>query len=242
MQEFGLEEVALHNFTIQGTTVYNIMGRIYGQNRNEFYLLTAHMDSTAQRSGVNNPAPGADDNGSGTITVLESCRALKAISAQLKKSIICILFNGEELGLLGSKAYVNSLSAAELQKIKGVINMDMVGYAQGESGECVKFGYKDYNGGNILSEKIVSAVNRYAIGLQTGSISTDISASDHAPFWNKGVPAIFASECDLMVYKRGEVYPGYHSVGDKINLVSIPQITKVAKAVTAAVAELALTQ
>ena len=107
--------------------------------------------------------------------------------------------------------------------IKGVINLDMIGNAG--SSECVKFGYKNYNGGNVISDLAVQMNSTFNIGLDTQSISSDVSASDHAPFWRNNIPAIYGHECVFS--------PVYHTTSDTTQHVNFSQITKATK-ITAA--------
>jgi len=82
-------------------------------------ILCAHLDS-------HDIAPGADDNGSGVISVLEAARALVAAGARLPARVRVVLFAAEELGLLGAQAYVRS-HAAELDRVRLVLNADVTG-------------------------------------------------------------------------------------------------------------------
>ncbi|MCL5970840.1 MAG: M28 family metallopeptidase [Patescibacteria group bacterium] len=222
LDSFGIA-TEFQNFTVSGKTTRNVIGKIPGEKTNEFYLVTAHLDSTAQRSGSIDPAPGADDNGSGSVALIEIARALKSSGITPKYSIEFILFSGEEQGLLGSRYYVRNKEASKM--IKGVFNLDMIGN-QGSNGDCVNFNYIDYNGGDILSQKIVEINNQYNIGLTTRSVNRDIPYSDHANFQYAGIPAIFGSECNFSSV--------YHSVNDKIDHINFSELTKAAKAVLGA--------
>jgi Zn-dependent M28 family amino/carboxypeptidase len=70
------------------------------------------------------PAPGADDDGSGSAGVLEIARVLKDQVGH--HDLILILFGGEEQGLLGSRHFVRSLSAAQRSRVRAVVTMDMI--------------------------------------------------------------------------------------------------------------------
>lgn len=225
--EFGLAS-SFQNFSFERTSTRNVIGRIEGQDPNSVYLVTSHIDSTAQtNSGTTDPAPGADDNASGTVVVMEAARVLKSIQPFLKHSIEFITFSGEEQGLYGSYYYVNNRPSGKT--IKGVINLDMVGNSSG--GECVNFMYKNYNGGDALSNRIVQMISAHNLGLGGESKATSIPYSDHKPFWDVGIPAIFATECAFS--------PVYHSINDKMSYLNFSQLTKTTKAIVAAVADLA---
>lgn len=225
LQSFGLN-VEYQQFSQSGGTTQNIIGKIPGKDAGRVYLVTAHMDSTGQASGTTDPAPGADDNASGTVAVMEIARVLKSVQDKLNTSIEFILFSGEEQGLNGSTYYAGNIPSGK--NIVGVINLDMIGNNGGNS--CVNFGYKNYNGGDIMSNKIIEVIQKYSINLEGASVSTSNGRSDHAPFWSRGIPAIFGHEC---VFSNV-----YHSTNDRIEYINFDQITKTAKGVVAAVAEL----
>ncbi len=209
----------------------NIIARLNGQKTDSFYLVTAHMDSTAERDGSRDPAPGVDDNGSGTVSVMEIARAFKTANIQPQYSIEFILFSGEEQGLHGSKNYVSRLTPDK--KIKGVMNLDMIGNID-PAGDCVNFYFKPGTGGNLISDAIVQAGKDTQNPLKMESKSWNMTRSDHAPFWNVGInTAIFGHEC-----KSGADGGVYHSLADKMNAVSVPQIAKAAQAVGAALVKI----
>ncbi len=83
----------------EGVPVFNTIAEIRGSEKPEEYIvLSAHLDSW-------DGASGATDNGTGTITVLEAMRILKAAYPNPKRTIVAGLWGGEEQGLIGSRAY-----------------------------------------------------------------------------------------------------------------------------------------
>ena len=224
----GLES-SFQDFTVGGAGTRNIIGRIKGRKENEVYILTSHMDSTAAMSGTNNPAPGADDNGSGTVLVMESARVLKSLGVSFEYSLEFIAFSGEEQGLIGSYYYVDHIPQGKV--VKGVINVDMVGY--GPNSECVNFYYWPNTGSNILTSKILEVNSKYNIELNIRTGSSTNGRSDHAAFGYAGKPAAFGYECGI------NNNPTYHSVQDTMDKINFSQLTKTAKAVAGALVELA---
>ena len=108
----------------------NVLGLIEGSDpklKDEWVLVTAHFD----HDGVNGTQilNGADDNGSGTVALLEIADAY-AVAAQQgqrpKRSVLFCAWNSEERGLLGAWAYTE-FPPAPLANIAGVLNMDMIG-------------------------------------------------------------------------------------------------------------------
>ncbi|HEY4306793.1 MAG TPA: M20/M25/M40 family metallo-hydrolase [Gemmatimonadaceae bacterium] len=112
-------EADIHNAFSRDTALqqWNTVGEIIGSERpNEVVLLGAHLDSW-------DLATGGTDNGAGAIAVLEAARILKASGVKPKRTIRFVLFTGEEEGLLGSQAYVQS-HERELDSIQAVLVLD----------------------------------------------------------------------------------------------------------------------
>lgn len=220
------------SFSAGSCTTKNIVARYDGKNKNSVYMVTAHMDSTAQRSGTNDPSPGADDNGSGTTAVMEIARAIATVKPTLEHSIEFVLFSGEEQNLYGSKYYANNFGTKTLM---GLMNLDMIGISSGGKA-CVDFTYGSGGLGSAFTARVVDTNTRYNIGLEARSILSVIPYSDHYPFQAKGKQAAFGYEC---VIDSTLASPIYHSLNDKIENINFDQITKTAKAVAGAVVDLA---
>ena len=113
-------------------TVNNVIAWLPGQT-DEYVVIGAHYDHLGRGnfdslapSQIGQIHPGADDNASGTAGVLELARLLAPQRGQLKRSILFMDFAGEELGLLGSAAWVKD-PTRPLAKAVAMINMDMIG-------------------------------------------------------------------------------------------------------------------
>jgi len=142
--------------------------------------------------------PGANDNASGTATTIEMARAMAADGVY--DPVCFVLFGSEELGLLGSAAYVRALSADELAALKGMLNFDML--AVGDAWP--------FSGSQSVISIAAQAADRLGI---PHSIDNTFATggSDHASFINDGIPAMmFNCFCD----------PNYHSAGDRFEFVS----------------------
>ena len=106
-------------------TVKNVVARLDGAEPGGAVLLAAHYDSV--------PAgPGASDDGAGTATVLEIARALKSLP-QPRHSIILLIDDGEEAGLLGARVFVDQHPWA--REVRAVVNVD----TRGTSGPSLMF-------------------------------------------------------------------------------------------------------
>jgi leucyl aminopeptidase len=133
--------VRLHRFTEVTTkgsyTLDNVEAELPGSELQEMVLITAHLDSTAAFTRFEDreyiperdPAPGADDDGSGIAAVLAAARAIKKLIAvkRPKRTIRFVFFNAEEEGLVGSGEYARDQRALRAP-IVAVYQMDMMGY------------------------------------------------------------------------------------------------------------------
>lgn len=106
-------------------TVKNVVARLDGAEPGPSVMIAAHYDSVAA-------GPGASDDGSGVVTVLESARALKTLPKP-RHSIILLIDDGEEAGLLGAQVFVNQHRWAK--EVAAVVNLD----ARGSSGPSLLF-------------------------------------------------------------------------------------------------------
>ena len=116
-------EVRTQQVFYEGHKGENIIVRKPGYNsKAQKLILCAHYDSTSD-------SPGADDNASGVAGILEISRILADIPTE--NTIEIVAFDMEEVGLVGSRAYVSELKKAG-EKILGAINLDMIGYMSSE--------------------------------------------------------------------------------------------------------------
>src|SRR5262245_33079311 len=122
---------AFHSADYVTTNIGAIVPGTDSSLRNEYVAVTAHYDHIGRMNGGQGDAaapnaihPGADDNASGTAAVLELARRFN--EHPLKRSVIVLAFGAEELGLVGSRAFVEN-PPFDLHKIDVVLNLDMVG-------------------------------------------------------------------------------------------------------------------
>lgn len=150
-------------------------------------LVTAHLDSVNTAGGPSAPAPGADDNGSGSAGALELARVLAGLPWQ--HDLRVLLFGGEEQGLHGSRQYVAALSPGERSRIRGVLNLDMVG-ALNTAAPTVLLE------GAALSRSLVDDLAAAAATWTGLVVETSLNpfASDHVPFLEAGIPAVLTIE------------------------------------------------
>lgn len=133
LESFGYDNVVLDPYQFSGQTMHNVYATKMGTVRaTEMYILGAHLDSF-NKLGDLDDAPGADDDGAGTASVLEMARVFA--NAKTEVSIRFALWNNEETGLDGSEAYVENhrklQGTLEEPTWLGMIQQDMILYDHG---------------------------------------------------------------------------------------------------------------
>ncbi len=150
---------------------YNIIAEAPGKKYpDEIILVTAHYDSVYD-------VPGAIDNAGGTAFVIALAKALKSFCP--KRTIRFILFSGEELGLRGSRAYVER-HEEELEKIKLVVNLDVHGGGIGTNSAVV-------TGPKSLVNYVEALAKRNGLNMK---ITEDIMSSDGTSFARENIPVV----------------------------------------------------
>jgi aminopeptidase YwaD len=170
-------------------TVNNVLAYLPGKT-DEYVIIGAHYDHLGRGnfdslapSQIGQIHPGADDNGSGTAGVLELARLLAPQKEQLRRGILFMSFAGEELGLLGSAAWVKD-PTRPLDKAVAMLNMDMIGRIQGQ---------KVYIGGVGTGSTLKADVEQAATnsGFKIEYSPGGYSSSDHTSFVAKKIPVLF---------------------------------------------------
>jgi hypothetical protein len=189
-------QVIFQDVQIPGGRTLNIIADKAGsgQQPRSVALVCAHLDSINHPNpslpvDPAAPAPGADDNGSGSAGLLEIARVLK--DQPIIQDLRLILFGGEEQGLLGSIHYVDQLPASERARISSVVNMDMIAVLNDTRGPTVLL-----EGGDPVSKKMVEglATAAHTYTHLTVDVSFDPHDSDHVPFIDERVPAVLTIE------------------------------------------------
>jgi len=174
----------------------NVIGILEGNDpllKDEYIIIGGHYDHLGfggTGSGSRMPDTvavhnGADDNASGTSMVIELAGKLASVKKDLRRSIIFISFSGEEMGLLGSKYFVDHCPV-DLKKIKAMFNFDMVGRFDKEKNAISVSG----TGTAMESD---SLLKKYEKGLSfTVTHSPDgYGPSDHAAFYASNIPVFY---------------------------------------------------
>jgi Zn-dependent M28 family amino/carboxypeptidase len=159
--------------------------------KDEYIVIGAHFDhlglgevGSLYRGDDKQIHNGADDNASGTAGVIELAHKFASIKKELKRSIIFVLFSGEELGLLGSNFFANN-SPVPVDKIVTMINMDMIGRLDTAKSLII------YGTGTspLWKEKLNKYNSKYNFKLTFND--EGYGPSDHSSFYGKNVPVLF---------------------------------------------------
>ncbi|MEI9980864.1 MAG: M20/M25/M40 family metallo-hydrolase [Edaphobacter sp.] len=167
---------AFKNRIRPATEVSNVIAEIPGREEpSSIVIVGAHLDSW-------HPATGAQDNGTGVSTVLETARAIQSLNRPPRRTLRFILFGGEEQGLVGSSAYVRK-HAADMASIDAVLIAD--------TGAQPSKGW--YLMGREDEKQSMTNIEPLLDGLGAGATSTDtdfLYETDHAGFDVQGVPTL----------------------------------------------------
>ena len=194
-------QLTIENRTSGITTVNNVVAEIRGSEQpDEWILIGAHLDSWDFGTG-------AQDNGTGAVSVLEIGRALMALGKAPRRSIRLALWGGEEQGLLGSYAYTQT-HKGELSDCVAVLNTDNgAGHPKGwkvEGREDLKKAMQPWSDG-LLKD------------LNGGELSMETTYNtDHGPFMLQGIPALDLS-VDMSHYM--EIHHKSSDTLDKVDVL-----------------------
>jgi len=243
LQSWGYE-MKEHQFLDVKKVFKNVIGMKPGIIEPEkIIIVIAHFDTVAN-------SPGANDNASGVAAMLEAARALSDF--QFHKSIYFVGINQEEQredGVKGSPICrgSNALAAHAREhgwEIEGVIDFEEIGYAGDEIIQEVpeNFPVEVPRIGNfigvIANENSIGMVRMYGECIQeykiplpyvplvvpgNGEILPDSRRSDHAPFWDRGYPAIMLT--DTANFR----FPHYHEPSDTLDKVNVSFATEVCR-------------
>jgi hypothetical protein len=217
----GDNSTYFQNFKAKGKNLRNVVAVLKGTDlANEYVVIGAHydhlgrgeygsLDMGASKGHIHN---GADDNASGTSGILEIAEAYVEGNARPRRSIIFMLYDGEEMGLLGSKHYCAN-PTFPLASTIAMVNMDMIGRLG--TNKLVVYGVPT---GSTFKAQFDRANKNVNLGLNIKDTMTP--NSDHASFYEKKIPSIA-----LFTGLHGD----YHRPGDDIDKVDVPGMEKIVK-------------
>lgn len=233
-------KVAALDVLVTELPTYNVIAQTKGGDQNNVLLAGAHSDSVKAGPGIN-------DNGSGSIALLEIAQQLTKFS--VNNAVRFAWWSAEEVGLVGSTKYVASLSPEELEKITLYLNFDMLA--------SPNYVYAIYDGdgssfnisgppGSAAAEKLFQDYFTNDVGLNHVPTAFN-SRSDYAAFAAAGIPVggLFTGAEVLKTVEEQRLFGGkagvaydvnYHGVGDNVSNLSMNAFIQNAKAVAHAIA------
>jgi Zn-dependent M28 family amino/carboxypeptidase len=217
-------------------TARNVAGLLRGSDpalRDTYIILSAHYDHLGMRTDSEDRIfNGANDDGSGTVSVIEVASALGALPVHPKRSILFIAFFGEERGFLGSR-YYGSHPLVPLEKTIADINLEQVGRTDASNGPQMGVGYLtgfQYSDlGQILNQAAEGVGFRIAGDLPAKE--NLFNRSDNFPLAQAGIP-------DGTIYVAAD-FPDYHRVSDEWQKVDYENMAKLDKAIALGLLRLA---
>jgi len=243
-KSYALDATA--SFTLSGgkdnVTATNVVGYIEGSDpvlKKEFVALGGHIDHLGMRSGTGDVVyNGADDDGSGTVSVLEIAHAF-SMGVRPKRSLLFVWHCGEEKGLWGSSYFVNH-PTVDLKSIICQLNIDMIGRSK-KAGDTNPANAK-LGGPNdvyIIGSRRMSSVlgaTAKAVNSKFWNLKYDefydrpndpeslFSRSDHYNYAAKGIPILFWFD---------GIHEDYHQVSDEPSKIDYVKMSKIAQSVYA---------
>ncbi|MCO8120703.1 M28 family peptidase [Stieleria sp. TO1_6] len=211
----------------------NVIGRLPGKGplASQVVVIGAHYDHVGM-GGYASMAPGtiavhngADDNASGTATMLACAGELskRLSTAPSHRTFLFIGFTGEERGLVGSQTYVEN-PVLPIENTVAMINLDMVGRLR--DNELTIYGTGTADGLDAL----VESVNR-GFGFDLFKVASGYGPSDHQSFYRVGVPVLF--------FFTG-LHNDYHRPSDDFDKIDFGNLTRLTDMVSEVAFQLAV--
>jgi len=231
--------VSLDEFSYMGERFVNLIGSPPGDRPGPRLIIGAHLDTVPG-------TPGADDNASGVAVMLEASRLFAAPPPALPLEFAA--FTLEELGMVGSARYAQTLRETK-QPVLGMLSLEMVGFTESAGLQHYPWFLKGRypSTGNYLglaangrSRPLLEAVTRAmrtipGLPVETmvlpgnGWVFPESRLSDHAPFWDRGYPALLVT--DTSFFRN----PHYHQPTDTVETLDLDFLTKVTQGVVATI-------
>jgi hypothetical protein len=191
------------------------------ENQEKYIVVGGHYDHLGyggQGSGSRRPDTtaihyGADDNASGIAAMLEIAEKLESIRDSLKKTVVFIGFGAEELGLIGSKYFVNNTDI-DPEQIEAMINIDMIGRLRNENSLQIS--------GTGTSKEADSLLKRYnkSYNFKLGLSKEGYGPSDHSSFYSRNIPVFFFSTGPHLDYHTPKDIPS------EVNYKGLKKVTE----------------
>jgi Zn-dependent M28 family amino/carboxypeptidase len=216
-----------------GVRTTNVIAQTPGGDSENTVMVGAHLDSVPEGPGIN-------DNGSGSATVLEMALQLARLDAEPRNKVRFAFWGAEEVGLVGSRHYVEGLEDEEVEDISAYLNLDMTG--------SPNFITSVYEGPDEVEDVLGSYFEARDVEVETNSALD--GRSDHGPFQDEGIPTggLFSGAGGAKSEVQQEAFGGeagapfdacYHRACDDIDNLNRESLGRLADAAAHATAVLA---
>lgn len=231
--------------------VQNVIATLSGvSDPDRVYVIGGHYDSrNSSAPDGKEPAPGANDDGSGTALALEACRVM--CGTKFSATLMFTAYDGEEAGLLGSKAHAAALAAASA-RVDGMITCDIVGNSLGMDGQKRDGWFRCFayaptgndSSGRSMARAVTFAGKRHLPDFTVKLIYRGDRynrGGDHKSFFDQGFPAVRFTEAreDFSRQHRNVTEREGKPYGDVPEYVDYRYLANVTRVAVATLAELA---
>ena len=222
LTDISLVRIQFSLYVFQKLSLNNILGKIEGKNPSEIVIVGAHYDHLGIDPMLDGDQiyNGADDNASGVSAVLQIARAFLATGQQPERTVIFAFWDGEEKGLLGSKAFVQSFP--EIKNVKGYLNFDMIGRNNNEAKPThVVYFYTEAH--PAFGDWLKNDIKKYNLNLAPDYRPWDnpVGGSDNGSFAKIGIP---------IIWYHTDGHPDYHQPSDHADRINWDKVVNITKA------------
>jgi len=260
-------DTASGNRIPQPVEIVNVLGIQKGESDpGRVVIISGHIDSrVSDVMDAEHDAPGADDDGSGVVAVLEAARVLSHY--KFAATIVYAVLSGEEQGLYGGKLLAKT-SQEQGWKVEAVLNNDIIGNVEGLNGKIDRDHFRLFSEGTRFTESEADVKRRRLVGGEvdspsrnlarlvaelTGAVLPDFHArliyradrfgrgGDQAPMQEAGYPAIRLTEGAENYHRQHQDVREENGIryGDVADGVNIPYLTEMTKVNIVALADMA---
>ena len=199
-------------FTKNGNNYKNVVAVLEGNDpvlKNQYIVIGAHYDHLGVKNGkIYN---GADDNASGSASVIEIARALYANRDKLDRTVVIAAFDAEELGLFGSNALADRMLGKDSLDVRLMMSVDMVGW---------------YKATNSLTLDGVSTIKDGRKVLQTEKLNLKVKSFEWSPVTATDTEGFAKRQVPTLAVTTGLKSP-YHKPEDDAELIDYEGLDKV---------------
>ncbi|HCO66341.1 MAG TPA: aminopeptidase [Dysgonomonas sp.] len=200
----------------------NVIGMIGGVNPDEYVIVGAHYDHLGKDESLEGDQiyNGADDNASGVSAVMQIAKAFVESGVKPQRNVIFAFWDGEELGLLGSRYF--TMSCTFTNDIKGYLNFDMIGRNNDESQpKHVVYFYSEQH--PVFGNWLKDSIRKYGLNLEPDYRPSDnlLGGSDNRSFARYDIPVI---------WYHTDGHPDYHKPSDEASHINWGKLVDITKA------------